>query len=870
MIRLLAILALLLPVLALGQATPGGPAGAVMANPTASYGPMIPTNGTAGTTSIKMNGWITGQGLVNLCTYATSTCADTLIALDNVSSTASNANITLSYTVPSSYIGANIVVAGIGYYGAQACTPAASACIPSAGGSSYAAGDYFVVSGGTPSRTASASCSLTNGTPAGTTGVITVTGAVTGTIYPGDVVTGSGIPNATYLNGPIANGPSTGAGAAGTYQSNTATAWSSTTCTFTPRTVFKVLQVTAGAIANTNVVASGSYSATPASGGNITGGVTSGSGTGTVTVPVTYIGLPLQTTISNISSTTVTLGTNALQTLVSSKQWYAFGHDDTATWNLASAAGGSFYVTANKTPSWFVPAANGYGYLGLGQYSQWSFSAAFPTVIDFQGAPLIALSNSMIWSGQLYAPTNGNQFWATGVSAFYNGYLDAMGMAAYNHNHQSSHWHIDANVFRNALLANLYVTSSGNAENNSVTNFRVHNDQTVVPAGAAFCGFIDKGMTDNKIEGSTGSDGCTTGFTTYGADTVTNFIHAYNVYAGNDFEDRNIANGMTGDIADNVSPGGYGFYMHSNSSNVNNWIAFLNSVGTYYGQIPVYLDVSGHNSVGCGNTGYFSIWTNPQIVDTNGVNSNNTIANCQGAAPAPFTIQGLTEWGNVTSAQAVTQGFGLNRSNPPTFTDSSGTGSATNRYEFVLPAVTAASTTAATTYTNDYTMFVPAPAAGTNVTITNPWGYGTTSGENISGPILLGQNNGTSTIGIGTGTTTGQVTIGGGSDLVKFQSPVSTGGTKFANPTLGTCSGVTSTTGGATAGTVVITTGGTGCTIQFTGLLSQSSGFRCSADDETAKIGSVQQAHTPTTCTMYFAGTIANGDTIVWSVVQGF
>ena len=894
---------------------------------------------TNGYTPININGFISSEGvngLLNFCAFkATSStpCGTTVYADDKVTSVTTNATITLPFTLPQSYVGANIVVSGIGYLGAVACNltnlGASAGCTDISGGSGYAAGDYVAISGGTASRTASASCSIA------TTGVLTVTGTVTGTIMPGDVVTSSNITTTTFINGPLINGPATGTGGDGTYQTNNTAGIAAATCTFTPATVIKILTVSGGAPTAYNVVTAGSYSATPAStsggivgvngganglaatngtytgvsltggsgssaiatvnvvnskvgavlltspgsgyatsdhlsfsvtggtctsciqpnllGGNVSQGSTSGSGSG-ATFTLQYLGLPLQTTISSISGTSVTMATPAITSITSKVVWFAAGYDDTATWNAMTTTAGTsstigsiqqyYYMPSLPTPSWLVPTSSGFVEMCYGQFSQWSIAVTQPVDINFGNSCLVALSSNMAWSSQIYTTGSTTNFWSTQQSAINNAYLEGMGLVAYNHEHLSSHWHLDSNVFRDALVANLYVTNPNVSQDNLFSSMQITNDQIVVPDGPSFCSFLDQGMTDNRLF-SGRANGCQTGFTTYGADTKTDGFHVFAIYTGNDFEDRNISNQMSGDIADNVCPGCYGFYMHSSSSGVWDWTAFINHA-TYNGQIGVYLDSNNRNSVGCGVVGYYSDWNTNQIVDSNGSSTNNSLPfSCVGGwtnpySPAFGTIGiGQMSFNNVTYNGSEATGYGVNNSgSAPIYTATSGNTGVTNVYLYSWPSPTFESNTT-TTYTNVIAHHFNPPTCSTG-------GGGTPTCTNLY-----------------TANFNGQVLANG--------STVS-GGTKFANPTLGTCSGITSTTGGAVAGNVVITTGGTGCTVQFTGLPTSKSGggYVCTASDETAGIGSVQTAHSTTSCTMKFAGTIGNGDTISWGVVSAY
>lgn len=116
-----------------------------------------------------------------------------------------------------------------------------------------------------------------------------------------------------------------------------------------------------------------------------------------------------------------------------------------------------------------------------------------------------------------------------------------------------------------------------------------------------------------------------------------------------------------------------------------------------------------------------------------------------------------------------------------TFNDSTSSGTVANTAMFAIPSNTI-SASSATTYTIAETLFLGTPAAGTNVTISTPmslYALGqiytnqqivANNGGFISGTIQLNTNNGANTTAIGNGSTSGAISIGGGSNTTNLQS----------------------------------------------------------------------------------------------------
>jgi len=127
--------------------------------------------------------------------------------------------------------------------------------------------------------------------------------------------------------------------------------------------------------------------------------------------------------------------------------------------------------------------------------------------------------------------------------------------------------------------------------------------------------------------------------------------------------------------------------------------------------------------------------------------------------------------GNFSATSWTTSGVGLTGSGS-IFTDTTGSGTVATEAIYAFPPSTIAATNASVTITNLDTLFLPAPAAGTNVTATTLWSLHT-AGKALFGGLAQGSagfnffgansslnNNSNFTTSINTGTSTGTITIG--------------------------------------------------------------------------------------------------------------
>lgn len=201
--------------------------------------------------------------------------------------------------------------------------------------------------------------------------------------------------------------------------------------------------------------------------------------------------------------------------------------------------------------------------------------------------------------------------------------------------------------------------------------------------------------------------------------------------------------------------------------------------------------------------------------------------------------------------------------NPGTFqvTDTTSSGTLANEAMYALAPITEAATNA-TTITSLSTLYVPAPLAGSNVTATNIYGINTngaikaSAGASLFGGTIGLNVNSNNATNIGTGTTTSNVVLGGGSNVVVAGSELRSGGTTFTLGTgTGACASTSTLTGGVQAGSFLCT-GTAGASTIIINLPTASNGWSCWGSDVTA--GTTMAQTTPaTTTTCKLTGTIA-------------
>lgn len=247
------------------------------------------------------------------------------------------------------------------------------------------------------------------------------------------------------------------------------------------------------------------------------------------------------------------------------------------------------------------------------------------------------------------------------------------------------------------------------------------------------------------------------------------------------------------------------------------------------------------------------------------------------------TLSGAVSKGNIGTTGALLVGAGA------AITDTSSSGSVSDGAASALAGSTI-SANSSTTFSRFATLYLGAPTASTNVTITTPLslrtagagffggfltanvGLSSVGATTISGGTLNLNSSSNFATNINTGTSNALATIGGGSNGVVINSNSAgsitdtgfiSGGTKF---TTSGCS-VSSTTGGATAG--VFTLGANNCSVVITmngatGLTAPN-GWTCQAHDRTSITIIIDGESSSTTTTATIAIPITAGTTDVIS-----
>jgi len=648
--RILATIALLLPTLALGQGTPGGPPGAIMANPTASYGPMIPTNGTANATSINVNGYVNAQGLVNVCNFSTVAnggsgyCGDTIRNNEVITCTASGgttvvSGLTQENLTGSPYVGANAVIGGCGYYSAK---NAVGGIAVSAAGTGYAGvtnsaphgvgiasgtGDLITLTDGTPTTSFTFTASM-----AASTGILTVTGTPGGTIVPGLVITGTSLGNSVVIMTQLSASVAGTGGGAGTYLTTyTGGSISSETMTATSRTTLKVLTVSSGAIVTAAVVGGGSYSVKPSG----TATVTSGSGSGAQFTGLTWGGWPLQGQVtavgtgvsaapcSGVTNSCIQINVACTNCVSATSEWWAVGHDDAPAINAALATNPSgIYLPPLKANAWSGSTSTQFS-----QYSQITSTYQHEFIFACNGESINALApmNAQIFiqfnagPGLFYIPAN---------NEINDCYLEGFAQAQYNIQHMGASWRFLGNMMRDALDANFWLGDGvHNAENNSWVSDTAHNDLTVIPAAGAYNFYFNNGATDNQSVNLFADTAVWANMEMQGPGTFINTSHVYLTYAGPEYDVEGSKMQMNNFIGDQPPPGYAMTFANGAATEMNGWQVWLPT--SFNGQYGIFVN-TGIVEVGCGQAGITAIWSgnSANVVAQNGTLNNVRIAPC--------------------------------------------------------------------------------------------------------------------------------------------------------------------------------------------------------------------------------------------------
>jgi len=191
-------------------------------------------------------------------------------------------------------------------------------------------------------------------------------------------------------------------------------------------------------------------------------------------------------------------------------------------------------------------------------------------------------------------------------------------------------------------------------------------------------------------------------------------------------------------------------------------------------------------------------------------NSTGTIFNSN-----PITLNG-----NITAAAWTTSGIRI-KGTSVTLTDTSSSGTVAAAYTNVLGGNTIAASSS-TTFTDYYSTFLSAPAAGTNVTLTNAWALGLSGGLSISSPATTGTTTGSGSVftanslTTGTGFYVGSTSTAGSSTTSKLFHVAKSGAQTGSVTT--TAATIENTSTGASATNIALTLTASGATTANTAL----------------------------------------------------
>jgi hypothetical protein len=597
-----------------------------------------PVTATSSTTARNLAA--RGGDEANVCDFAVSgsPCANTISVETTIQCTATSPIITLPFSLPSSYIGYNAAVGGCGPSAAVNLIPVSIVPAIATAGTGATVGDTLTATGGTCSTEPTFTVSTISGSGTGpVTKVVNATAPVCTVLPPNPVTvtggTGSGITLTLSSTAPFPSTEGTG------YTPGDTLTATGGTCATQP--TFKVLVVSGGSTGPaTNVAALTPGSCTTFPSNPIT--MSGGTGTG-AKLYVPSNGLPLYGTIVSVdTSNHVTLSANAVTSL-NGTGYFEAGFDDAPALNGAAATGAaSVYMPKPKA----ITLSGVTLYLGYGACSQITLPTNRRFHLDGQGNKLSALCPM---AAQLYAPapaTSAGQFFFGQGNGISNLLLEGFGLANYNQNQGAPFWHMDNVVYRDAILDNVlvYGTTGFNAENNSFANSQIQNDPLLVPTGAQRYGFENAAGTnvgsDTRIVNMFSISGAVLG-AIYGgqSDLSINSAHAYQIFAGPDYDNESNYAIWVSAVCDNPPAGQACYEMNSDLSVLDAWHVNLKAVNVAH-QFGVRIDSNSHNVVGCGVAGDTASWTSVGtaniVYDPNGPSDTNYIAPCVGNQPQPI------------------------------------------------------------------------------------------------------------------------------------------------------------------------------------------------------------------------------------------
>jgi hypothetical protein len=604
----------------------------------------------AGCSSLP-SGVLTGSGIpLTVCAYAatlTTPCGDGYYAPTTVTSTAGSPTITVSPSIPASYIGANIVVAGIG---PQGCSSAAV----SSPGSGYVWGDTITLSGGTETAncvlTVQATQVATATVVSGGTGCAGSSATITGTT--GNSGSGSAI---THFQGTVSvsGGAITGTitiTSGGVYAQGAVAGSGSLAISNGNPTNLSVEPVTGDSCVGATVAVTmgveqavpttaGAYSVVPSS--PVSQGSTSGAGTGAA-FTMGFSGTPLATTIANSSGSTVTLGANATTGVTTLDEFVGYGHDDTTTVTAAFAAGVTQFVPT-KIYSFYSPLT----------------LTSFYYDMDCQGATLIALAPM---TEQLIV--SGSSFWPPAGSVIEHCKLAGIGQVTENILHDGANVHYNDVTLLDATTQNLLI-AGGSALTNQFKHVNAFNScpvansynpavniQPVCPN--YFINNSNSGNTDNQFLGFVGAGATLGGIIDNSYGSFYDEMHPYQIANGPNLTITNGLAQINHFYSDAAAPGQPGFLLQGGGNLITTWVAgggdnrlgvLLSGVGSSPNQVSGGICRSLPNPANC-------------VINTrsSGVAATDVVTNNVGASYSNITTQPTFQGGIYAPLSVPAQG----------------------------------------------------------------------------------------------------------------------------------------------------------------------------------------------------------------------
>jgi len=667
----------------------------------------------------------------NVCAFAAnpSRCGSTIKELGAVRCTASSKTVTITESLPASYVGAAFALTGCGPLGAQA---ALGGYVPANGGTGYVAKSptvnptSYTVTGITQAASMVATISTVStvnpfaGIPAATFASVAGMTQVNNVTYPISATGGSsGAWTVTFALINSTTFPAYTSGGTLTpslYTGDILTVLGGT-CTVQP--LIEPLTVSAtGVIQTFAVVTPGACTASPGAAAATSGGTGSGA-----TVTLNYQGAGINDIIASVGTNSVTMTTNAAAVSVTSgNNWWEAGWDDSAAINAAVASGASYaYLPVTTVAPWSATAFPQYGITS---------PIGMPITNSFRLDCASQFINALAPMRSEITQVNTGAF-STSNPGSGNGYnncrWDGFGLASINDDVEAGALKSNNNIYMNATVANIFLYNiPATVQRVQYTASWIHNDPLFLSANSPAPTeglWVMAGNTDDEFTTFITDGTQSSAYRADAADVTLTDWHSFSNYDGPTADSEATKTTMNRWTVDRPAPGQPAYYLNATLTQLDVFNAWI-TAGQWNGQYGVYINnANGSNSIGCGNFGLVANWTSPQnevvVVGAAGgvgANNSNTIAwSCiSGGVGLPLQFTG----GTYGSSPAY--GFGINslHSNPPSFVDAFTAASATvpARYEFDFPSPIIGTSNTGITYTADYLLHlrVPTCTGGTN------------------------------------------------------------------------------------------------------------------------------------------------------------